>query len=172
MITTRVKFLAGILAVSLLFLVYDTYQRSSAKKNSETPQSQVSETVVAPPERREVPTQRNLSPSSTRVLAGLVNPTEGWGRNPFVIPVSEEKVGLVAEAIIEKPSSVLPEKTFTIPELRVSAITWTTGQARALINGKILGVGDVIEGMLIMDIDEAAVTLRGGGRTLTLEVGT
>ena len=166
------KALSGILVVSLLFLIYDTYQRSSAKTNSESPQSQVSQPVATPPGRPEVGTQRNLIPSSPTVLASAVNPIEGWGRNPFLRLVTEEKINPVAETMIERPSISPPGRTFTIPELKVSALTWTSGEARALINGRIFEVGDVIEGMLIMEIDEASVTLRGGGRTLTLEVGT
>ncbi|MEE9166610.1 MAG: hypothetical protein V3U24_03990 [Candidatus Neomarinimicrobiota bacterium] len=172
MLTTRVKFLAGVLALSVLFLIYDTFQRSSAKPKSATPQSQVSMPEVAPPESPESGTRRNVIPSSARVFAGGMNPLEGWGRNPFLKPVAADMTKPVAEAITEKLAALPPEMTFTVPELTVSAITWASGQAKALINGRILGVGDVIEGMLIMDIEEASVTFRGGGKTLTLEVGT
>lgn len=169
MITTRVKVLAGILVASLLFLIYDTVQRSSQNKQPGTAQAPVTQTVATPPAPRQA---RAPAPSSPRRLASTTNPLEGWGRNPFLPPASEDEVEPAVGTMAEKPGTAQPEKTFAIPELRVSAITWTSGQARALINGRILGVGDVIEGMLIMEIEEAAVTLRGGGRTLTLEVGT
>ncbi len=73
-----------------------------------------------------------------------------WGRDPFFIP--QEKVD-----IPKGKEEVLG------PRLSLSAIIYRNGSGIAIINNKIMRVGDVIEKMELTGIMEDRVTLRGPG---------
>ena len=85
-----------------------------------------------------------------------------------------EAVGEIGPAVdVPKPASREPiPQVYSKPDLTVSIITWSPSGARALINGRIFRKGDVVEGMMIVEISKNSVTLKGNGRTLTLEVGS
>lgn len=169
MVTTRLKVLTAILIASLSFLIYDTYQRSSAaNKPTVTATGAPSPTTQTGSLKPE--TKPEAPPSRTATMAGMMPTEMGWGRNPFFSATTEEVITSI-EVSGEGPK-ITEVRSFNVSELNVSAITWTPGGARALINGKVLGIGDIVESMMIIEIDEQSVTLRGGGRTLTLEVGS
>ena len=73
-----------------------------------------------------------------------------WGRDPFHIP--QEKVDI--------PKG---KEEDLGPKLSLSAIIYRDGSGIAIINNKIMRVGDVIEKMELTGIMEDRVTLRGPG---------
>ncbi len=73
-----------------------------------------------------------------------------WGRDPFHIP--QEKVDV--------PKG---KEEDLGPKLSLSAIIYRDGSGIAIINNRIMRVGDVIEKMELTGIMEDRVTLRGPG---------
>ncbi len=78
-----------------------------------------------------------------------------WGRDPFVRG---------GERATSMPSEV-------IPSFRVAAVSVGGGKAMAVINGKMIGQGDAIQGWRVRAISNAGVVLESNGRKITLTIG-
>jgi hypothetical protein len=74
-----------------------------------------------------------------------------WGKNPFSFSPSTEGA--------------------EYRKLKLSGISWDAKKPKALINGKILNVGDEIDGIRIMKIEQDKVTLNDGNESFELRVG-
>ena len=68
-----------------------------------------------------------------------------WGRDPFVLPTSQ--AGRGGKEAIES-------------EFRLSAIIYRAGRGVAIINNRIVRIGDAIEGMKVAEIRQDRVILR------------
>ena len=73
-----------------------------------------------------------------------------WGRDPF-IPLLGDRFGTPAN-------------------LRLTAIIYNDKKSSAIINNKILYVGDSVEGQKVIDITKQYVILRGMGGSYKLEI--
>lgn len=73
-----------------------------------------------------------------------------WGRDPF-IPLLGDRFGTPAN-------------------LRLTAIIYNDKKPSAIINNKILYVGDSVEGQKVIDITKQYVILRGMGGSYKLEI--
>jgi len=83
-------------------------------------------------------------------------------RDPFKTPF-EKNFG--AESAQEPP----PEAADTVlSQLKVQGVIWGGSFAQAIINDKVLKVGDSIEGALIIDISKAGIVFFYGGRKYTI----
>jgi hypothetical protein len=78
-----------------------------------------------------------------------------WGRDPFARG---------GERATSMPSEV-------IPSFRVAAVSIGGGKAMAVINGKMIGQGDMIQGWRVKAISNAGVVLESNGRKITLTIG-
>ena len=78
-----------------------------------------------------------------------------WGRDPFARG---------GERATNVPSEV-------IPSFRVAAVSVGGGKAMAVINGKMIGQGDMIQGWRVKAISNAGVVLESNGRKITLTIG-
>jgi hypothetical protein len=78
-----------------------------------------------------------------------------WGRDPFV------RGG-------ERATSMPNEVT---PSFRVAAVSIGGGKAMAVIDGKMIGQGDAIQGWRVRAISNAGVVLESNGRKITLTIG-
>jgi len=166
----------GVLIVTSSYLIYDISQRDSDNKPKEpSPTTPVAATPVETQSKKSSITPNPRQTKSIPINAGISVSTN-WGRNPF-------KRGKVELAMTPTPEDTSPgteenpliravQTTSEQPDLKVSVITLGNQGARALINGRVRKVGDVVEGMMIIDITGETVTLKGGGRTLILEVGS
>jgi|SRR5579884_139996 len=86
------------------------------------------------------------------------NATE-WGRDPFVLPVRHTEPAAVKS--VENESG----KSFSL-----SAIIYRNGEGAAIINHRILRLGDRIEGMMVQEILSDRVILKEGSKTMELKV--
>lgn len=50
-----------------------------------------------------------------------------------------------------------------MPQLRIQGLLWASDMPQAIINGKIVGLGDYIEGVKIVAIQKDGVTVEYGG---------
>ncbi len=76
-----------------------------------------------------------------------------WGRDPFV------RAGQVSRAVVQ-------QETF-----RLSAISGSTEQPLALIDGRAVGVGDSVKGWSVVKISRRSVQLERNGESKTLTIG-
>ncbi len=177
--TSRLKVMIGVLIVTSSYLFYDMSQGSSSKKPVKTePATQVESPPVQTIAKRPGGLSRPRQSRTIPVNAGI-SISASWGRNPFKrgeVEIATSPVTLVKEIFTpesrEQPAITSVPAFSESPDLSVSAITMGDQGARALINGRVRKVGDVVEGMMIINITGETVTLKGGGRTLILEVGS
>lgn len=74
-----------------------------------------------------------------------------WGRDPFA-PLTGDEVG--------KPAN-----------LKLTAIIYNAKKPSAIVNNKIIYVGDNVDGQKVIDITKQYVILRGSGGAYKLEFG-
>ena len=70
-----------------------------------------------------------------------------WGRNPFS-----------------------PRETTVSGKFTLGGVVWDEKEPRALINNAILGIGDTIEGAVVVDIKQESVILNDGIRDFELRM--
>jgi hypothetical protein len=79
--------------------------------------------------------------------------TTEWGRDPFVQPAKSKQV------------------VSRMERLTLSAISGSPANPLAVINGKILGIGESISGWQIKRISPRSVQLQRNGQNRTLSIG-
>ncbi|MCG3114783.1 MAG: hypothetical protein LLH30_03800 [Candidatus Manganitrophus sp. SA1] len=82
-----------------------------------------------------------------------------WGRDPFILPAP-----LPDQALLNRVENEAG-KAFSL-----SAIIYRDGEGAAIINHRILRLGDRIEGMMVQEILSDRVILREGSKIMELKV--
>lgn len=82
-----------------------------------------------------------------------------WGRDPFILPAPLPEQALLNS--VENDAG----KAFSL-----SAIIYRDGEGAAIINHRILRLGDRIEGMMVQEILSDRVILREGSKIMELKV--
>lgn len=80
---------------------------------------------------------------------------EQWGRDPFAHGGAQTTT--TSEEIA--------------PLFRLAAISVADGKALAMINGRMLGRGDTVDGWRVAAISSSSVALESNGRKVTLKIG-
>lgn len=101
--------------------------------------------------------------------AALINrPTvqynSGGLRDPFQSPMAKKEIlplGEKQEVIGKKIELVKPGSD--VGELKIQGTIWGGKVPQAIINDEVLGVGDKIEGVEILNIDKDGITLSSSG---------
>lgn len=101
-------------------------------------------------------TAATLSPVSDPITDSLFEAfdTRSWGRDPFYHGYRREPPPLLSRAV----------------EFHLLGILFRELDARALINGRIVGVGDTLGAYRVSAITRDEVTLENGETTVTLRV--
>lgn len=73
-----------------------------------------------------------------------------WAGNPFERP---------QESVVPEPPAVAPAETAPPAEPKVSVILYSAGRRAAVIDGRIVAVGDGVAGGVVRDIARHAVTV-------------
>jgi len=137
----RKQIVYSIFAIAVIWAIFN-FPHKRKSIESESPQTSGSALVVA-----------TATPElSTRPKLAL---SDEWGRDPFARG-SERATSMPSEAI---------------PSFRVAAVSVAGGKAMAVINGKMIGQGDAIEGWRVTAISNAGVVLESNGRKITLKIG-
>jgi hypothetical protein len=76
---------------------------------------------------------------------------------------------VVAPAVVPMQSEPIKPKKLEIPELKVSGIIYDTDRPQAIINGKVVSVGDVVKGVSIVKIQKGRIDARFEGADITLK---
>jgi hypothetical protein len=137
----RKQIIYSVFAVAVIWVIFN-FPHKRKPIESESPQTSESALDVAA-----------VTPElSTRSRLAL---SDEWGRDPFA------RGGESAKSM---PSEV-------IPSFRVTAVSIGEGKAMAVINGKMIGQGDAIQGWRVTAISNAGVVLESNGRKITLKIG-
>jgi hypothetical protein len=85
-------------------------------------------------------------------------------RDPFCDPFAPEKVSPVAGL----PTPEVPSSPKVLPSLEVQGIIWGGDFPLGIINNKVVKIGDTIEDVQIMDINQSGVIVAFGDYTYNL----
>lgn len=89
---------------------------------------------------------------------------------PVVLPpppaVQEPSVSMPRQGDITRPPRILEP----LPGINIAGVVWNTGRPQAIINGQIVGIGDTVSGVKILDVKKMGITVLFQGRTETLEI--
>lgn len=105
------------------------------------------------------------------IRAQRAEPIRPVGVNePVVLPpppaVQEPSVSMPRQEDITRPPRILEP----LPGINVAGVVWNTDRPQAIINGQIVGIGDTVSGVTILDIKKMGITVLFQGRTETLEI--
>jgi hypothetical protein len=138
----RKQIVYSVFAIAVTWAIFNLPHQKNKPFESQSPQVSESTPVIA-----------TATPeSSMRSRPAL---PEQWGRDPFA-----RGSGRATSA----PSQAAPS-------FRVAAVSVGGGKAMAVINGKMMGQGDAIQGWRVTTISKAGVVLESNGRKITLIIG-
>jgi hypothetical protein len=103
----------------------------------------------------------------------VIEYTSGDLRDPFSdlfqLAAEKEKKEKEEQKIQSPLENIEPEKPLpSLDKFKVQGLIWGGKFPQAIINNKVLGVGDSIEGVEIVNIDKKGITLDFAGRKAVL----
>lgn len=107
------------------------------------------------------------------ILRPVIEYSSGDLRDPFgdlfQLAAEREKKEKEMQSIQSPQETTEPEKPLpSLDKFQVQGVVWGGKFPQAIINNKILGVGDSIEGVEIVSIEKKGITLNFAGRMATL----
>lgn len=107
---------------------------------------------------QETPSNVSLTPNKVEYKAdGL--------RDPFIEYLGVEQTEVVTGAQKELEAA-MPEEP--LPSLTIQGIVWGGNMPQAIINNKVVEIGDALDGVRIVDINQEGVTVFYGSRQYNL----
>jgi hypothetical protein len=138
----RKQIVYSIFVIAVTWAIFNFPHQKKKPIQSESPQISEGAPVVAAAVA-ELPTRPELAVP------------DQWGRDPFA----------------RSGGRVTSEPSEVNPSFRVAAISMGGGKAMAVINGKMIGQGETIQGWRVKAISNAGVVLESNGRKITLTIG-
>lgn len=98
---------------------------------------------------------------------------------PIKPVVVDEPVVLAPPPAVQEPSVSMPRPRDVtrpprildpLPDINIAGVVWNTDRPQAIINGQIIGIGDTVSGVKILDIKKMGITVLFQGRTETMEI--
>ena len=200
--TTRLKILSIGLAFSIIYAVYDWYDRnnigSSKTKqvvNKKKPKGKdrprtakagrgraKNRALANAAKQKDLERSKQLSESELTDVSEEILNLEGWSRNPFISvaqPVKVKPRAVLQEPIIEDfPKETVSEITFQeeeltgVESLNIETVASVGEKVFVIINGQRLREGDLINNLLIESIDNQKITFKMGNTTIIKDVGS
>lgn len=200
--TTRLKILSIGLAFSIIYAVYDWYDRNnigSSKtkqvvskkkpKGKDRPRTakagrgRAKNRALANAEKqKDLERSKQLAESELTDVSEEILNLEGWSRNPFISvaqPVKVKPRAVIQEPIIEDfPKETVSEITFQeeeltgVESLNIETVASVGEKVFVIINGQRLREGDLINNLLIESIDNQKITFKMGNTTIIKDVGS
>lgn len=103
--------------------------------------------------------------ADTMIKRPQIKYKSGRLRDPFVSVLDKDKS---TEKTEKGEGAELNQATTDISAFEVEGIIWGGKMPQAIINNKVLSVGDLIDGAQILSIDKSGVNLNISGRTVNL----
>ena len=199
--TTRLKILSIGLAFSIIYAVYDWYDRNNigssktkqvvSKKNpkgKDRPRTAKAgrgraknRALANAAKQKDLERSKQLAESELTDVSEEILNLEGWSRNPFISvaqPVKVKPRAVIQEPIIEDfPKETVSEITFQeeeltgVESLNIETVASVGEKVFVIINGQRLREGDLINNLLIESIDNQKITFKMGNTTIIKDVG-
>jgi hypothetical protein len=85
--------------------------------------------------------------------------------NSEYIPASEDPFKNLFELHLYRARKVKPKEKLAVPlpVLTIEGIIWNTHMPQAIVNGQVVKIGDVIEGVTIVNIEKQGITVDHSG---------
>lgn len=138
----------------------------------------------------------NIEAQGVRLIVDSSSPEMLSARNPFTPQVPQEEVHAqrvepigpvgVNEPVVLTPPPAVQEPSVSMPRqedialqprileplpgINIAGVVWNTDRPQAIVNGQIVGIGDTVSGVKILDIRKMGITVLFHGRTETLEI--
>ena len=199
--TPRLKILSIGLVLSIVYSVYDWYDRNNmgkpktdqtvkrTKKQKDRPRTAKSGRGRAAKRgmanrAKAADKKRNqeLASADLTAVSEEVSKLEGWSRNPFISaaePIKMKPRTIIQEPVIsdqiEQPVSeiVIQENELTgVDNLNIETVARVGEKVFVIINGQRLREGDLINNLLIESIDNQKITFKMGNTTIIKDVGS
>ena len=200
--TTRLKILSIGLAFSIIYAVYDWYDRNnigSSKtkqvvskkkpKGKDRPRTAKAgrgraknRALANAAKQKDLERSKQLAESELTDISEEILNLEGWSRNPFISvaqPVKVKPRAVIQEPIIEDfPKETVSEITFQeeeltgVESLNIETVASVGEKVFVIINGQRLREGDLINNLLIESIDNQKITFKMGNTTIIKDVGS
>lgn len=200
--TTRLKILSIGLAFSIIYAVYDWYDRNNigssktkqvvskkSPKGKDRPRTAKAgrgraknRALANTAKQKELERSKQLAESELTDVSEEILNLEGWSRNPFISvaqPVKLKPRAVIQEPIIEDfPKETVSEITFQeeeltgVESLNIETVASVGEKVFVIINGQRLREGDLINNLLIESIDNQKITFKMGNTTIIKDVGS
>ena len=200
--TTRLKILSIGLAFSIIYAVYDWYDRNnigSSKtkqvvskkkpKGKDRPRTAKAgrgraknRALANAAKQKDLERSKQLAESELTDVSEEILNLEGWSRNPFISvaqPVKVKPKAVIQEPIIEDfPKETVSEITFQeeeltgVESLNIETVASVGEKVFVIKNGQRLREGDLINNLLIESIDNQKITFKMGNTTIIKDVGS
>ena len=200
--TTRLKILSIGLAFSIIYAVYDWYDRNNigSSKTKQVVSKQKPKSKDRPrtakagrgraknralanaAKQKDLERSKQLAESELTDVSEEILNLEGWSRNPFISvaqPVKVKPRAVIQEPIIEDfPKETVSEITFQeeeltgVESLNIETVASVGEKVFVIINGQRLREGDLINNLLIESIDNQKITFKMGNTTIIKDVGS
>ncbi|UCD54789.1 MAG: hypothetical protein JSV93_04510 [Candidatus Omnitrophota bacterium] len=138
-----------VLVIGALFSLI--YGSSKGKRKTPSGQAAIQHGERARPTKKGVPALRHA------IKTDFVT----WARNPFVL----KTIPVVAPAPVAQPAP-LPSSA----KLALDGIMWDEKNPKAMVNGRLMGIGDKIGEYEVIDIKKNKVTLNNGVEDIVLRL--
>ena len=200
--TTRLKILSIGLAFSIIYAVYDWYDRNNigssktkqvvSKKKPKGKDRQRTEkagrgraknrALANAAKQKDLERSKQLAESELTDVSEEILNLEGWSRNPFISvaqPVKVKPRAVIQEPIMEDfPKETVAEITLQeqeltgVESLNIETVASVGEKVFVIINGQRLREGDLINNLLIESIDNQKITFKMGNTTIIKDVGS
>ena len=200
--TTRLKILSIGLAFSIIYAVYDWYDRNNIgswktkqvvskkkPKGKDRPRTAKAgrgraknRALANAAKQKDLERSKQLAESELTDVSEEILNLEGWSRNPFISvaqPVKVKPRAVIQEPIIEDfPKETVSEITFQeeeltgVESLNIETVASVGEKVFVIINGQRLREGDLINNLLIESIDNQKITFKMGNTTIIKDVGS
>ena len=200
--TTRLKILSIGLAFSIIYAVYDWYDRNnigssktkqvvSKKKTKGKDRPRTAKAgrgraknraLANAAKQKDLERSKQLAESELTDVSEEILNLEGWSRNPFISvaqPVKVKPRAVIQEPIIEDfPKETVSEITIQeeeltgVESLNIETVASVGEKVFVIINGQRLREGDLINNLLIESIDNQKITFKMGNTTIIKDVGS
>ena len=199
--TTRLKILSIGLFLSIIYSVYDWYDRndsfksksSQVKKKKSSDRKRTAKTtrnraknraVQEANKKEEARRSRQLAGAPLTTISDEISNLKGWSRNPFISAaeptiIKPKPKPIIQETIVDTFSNqIAPEVTFSqdelvgVDNLNIETVASVGEKVFVIINGQRLKEGDLINNLLIESIDNQKITFKMGNTTIIKDVGS
>ena len=200
--TPRLKILTLGLVLSIIYSVYDWYDRNNIgkSKTKQEVRKKKSRTGDRPrtakagrgrakgralelaAKEKDAKRAKELSEAELTQVPDEVSSLEGWSRNPFISaaePIKMKTRTIIQEPVISEqieesiPEIIIQENELTgVEGLNIQTVARVGEKVFVIINGQRLREGDLINNLLIESIDNQKITFKMGNTTIIKDVGS